>query len=168
MADYAALDDALSRELLQVAARRGRHLDLESLEDGYVLDTFVDYAGIGKQALVDEAILELPVKKRQKAAAYVQRVADDLKRMPGYSPFKYSKRDFLDFYDASAIGQRQKRWAQEAAEPDDEPLEDDFFDTGIDDPAPAPPPLRVVAKVGRNDRCPCGSGKKYKKCCEGK
>ncbi len=24
------------------------------------------------------------------------------------------------------------------------------------------------AKVGRNDPCPCGSGKKYKKCCEGK
>ncbi len=20
-------------------------------------------------------------------------------------------------------------------------------------------------KIGRNDRCPCGSGKKYKKCC---
>ena len=25
--------------------------------------------------------------------------------------------------------------------------------------------IRVDAKVGRNDRCPCGSGKKYKKCC---
>lgn len=25
---------------------------------------------------------------------------------------------------------------------------------------------REVGKVGRNDRCPCGSGKKYKKCCE--
>lgn len=24
---------------------------------------------------------------------------------------------------------------------------------------------RQVAKVGRNDPCPCGSGKKYKKCC---
>ncbi len=23
----------------------------------------------------------------------------------------------------------------------------------------------VSAKVGRNDPCPCGSGKKYKKCC---
>ena len=23
-------------------------------------------------------------------------------------------------------------------------------------------------KVGRNDRCPCGSGKKYKHCCQGK
>ena len=24
---------------------------------------------------------------------------------------------------------------------------------------------RTVIKVGRNDPCPCGSGKKYKKCC---
>jgi preprotein translocase subunit SecA len=27
-----------------------------------------------------------------------------------------------------------------------------------------PRPLRAVPKVGRNDPCPCGSGKKYKKC----
>ena len=26
-------------------------------------------------------------------------------------------------------------------------------------------PLRKVAEPGRNDACPCGSGKKYKKCC---
>ena len=25
-----------------------------------------------------------------------------------------------------------------------------------------------MAKVGRNDPCPCGSGKKYKNCCLGK
>ena len=24
---------------------------------------------------------------------------------------------------------------------------------------------RILKKVGRNDPCPCGSGKKYKKCC---
>ncbi len=23
-------------------------------------------------------------------------------------------------------------------------------------------------KIGRNDRCPCGSGRKYKNCCQGK
>ncbi len=28
------------------------------------------------------------------------------------------------------------------------------------------PPPRHVAKVGRNDPCPCGSGKKYKDCHE--
>lgn len=34
-------------------------------------------------------------------------------------------------------------------------------------PAPAPvlPRVRESPKVGRNDPCPCGSGKKYKKCC---
>jgi preprotein translocase subunit SecA len=30
--------------------------------------------------------------------------------------------------------------------------------------AEAPKPVRAAAKVGRNDPCPCGSGKKYKKC----
>jgi preprotein translocase subunit SecA len=27
------------------------------------------------------------------------------------------------------------------------------------------PIRRTTAKIGRNDPCPCGSGKKYKKCC---
>jgi len=27
------------------------------------------------------------------------------------------------------------------------------------------PMKRAVDKIGRNDPCPCGSGKKYKKCC---
>jgi hypothetical protein len=45
------------------------------------------------------------------------------------------------------------------------------------DQLPEQPPPRVVsgftvrrpvAKVGRNDPCPCGSGKKYKRCCEAK
>ena len=30
--------------------------------------------------------------------------------------------------------------------------------------APARPVERSMPKVGRNDPCPCGSGKKYKKC----
>ncbi len=32
-------------------------------------------------------------------------------------------------------------------------------------PAPAPPVHRSHPKTGRNDPCPCGSGKKFKKCC---
>jgi len=32
--------------------------------------------------------------------------------------------------------------------------------------APVMRPMNsVVGKVGRNDPCPCGSGKKYKRCC---
>ena len=33
-----------------------------------------------------------------------------------------------------------------------------------DEKAPAPQAVRTEEKVGRNDPCPCGSGKKYKKC----
>jgi preprotein translocase subunit SecA len=35
---------------------------------------------------------------------------------------------------------------------------------GEDTPTPATV-KREAAKVGRNEPCPCGSGKKYKKCC---
>jgi len=33
------------------------------------------------------------------------------------------------------------------------------------DHAPKPPTRRVLPKPGRNDPCPCGSGRKFKKCC---
>ena len=36
---------------------------------------------------------------------------------------------------------------------------------GAGDRAPVQQVVRGAAKVGRNDPCPCGSGKKYKKCC---
>ena len=37
-----------------------------------------------------------------------------------------------------------------------------YRDTNIQ---PVNPPLRRNARVGRNDPCPCGSGRKYKRCC---
>jgi len=40
------------------------------------------------------------------------------------------------------------------------------------EPPPPPSPLmlsmRKVKKMKRNDRCSCGSGKKYKVCCKGR
>jgi len=35
----------------------------------------------------------------------------------------------------------------------------------VDGELPKPETVRNSQKVGRNDPCPCGSGKKYKKCC---
>ncbi|HAO21754.1 MAG: hypothetical protein BWK80_28225 [Desulfobacteraceae bacterium IS3] len=32
-------------------------------------------------------------------------------------------------------------------------------------PSSSQPRLAGKQKIGRNDPCPCGSGKKYKKCC---
>lgn len=36
---------------------------------------------------------------------------------------------------------------------------------GINIRAKESPNVRTVKKIGRNDPCTCGSGKKYKKCC---
>ena len=37
--------------------------------------------------------------------------------------------------------------------------------SGSETPAARKPAKRKNKKVGRNAPCPCGSGKKYKKCC---
>ena len=39
---------------------------------------------------------------------------------------------------------------------------------GVSDKTVKPQPVRKAKKVGPNDPCPCGSGKKYKKCCRDK
>lgn len=36
---------------------------------------------------------------------------------------------------------------------------------GVEKESSVPQPQLGSPKVGRNDPCPCGSGKKYKKCC---
>lgn len=47
--------------------------------------------------------------------------------------------------------------------------DDDWFDDFLQIPPTyeqiQQPYVRTSAKIGRNDPCPCGSGKKYKKCC---
>jgi preprotein translocase subunit SecA len=37
--------------------------------------------------------------------------------------------------------------------------------SGADDGSDKKRPVKKGEKIGRNDPCPCGSGKKYKKCC---
>jgi hypothetical protein len=48
-----------------------------------------------------------------------------------------------------ATGWWDREWQNDPDEPD----------------RPSTQPYRAPAKVGRNEPCPCGSGKKYKKCC---
>jgi len=60
------------------------------------------------------------------------------------------------FYAPEAIAARQQRWQEEGR------------DTGGDfdgDGFLADTYVRATPKLGRNDPCPCGSGKKYKRCC---
>ncbi|CAN5571247.1 preprotein translocase subunit SecA [soil metagenome] len=48
--------------------------------------------------------------------------------------------------------------------PDEQELENLSYSGGGEEPSPQTKAPRRNEKVGRNDPCPCGSGKKYKKC----
>jgi hypothetical protein len=49
---------------------------------------------------------------------------------------------------------------------DEDFAEEGFGEEPLEEGEEAPPPIvNPAPKVGRNDPCPCGSGKKYKKCC---
>ena len=81
--------------------------------------------------------------KHRKRWELVPFSVDDVERVYGQPrDLQQYQRDWLAFYDAAEIAARQARWAREDEER-----------------------TRTQIKVGRNDPCPCGSGKKYKKCC---
>ena len=57
------------------------------------------------------------------------------------------------------LGLREKR---DTPPPDYEALMEEAWNDLEDGPTE---PIRTEPKIGRNEPCPCGSGKKYKKCC---
>ena len=72
------------------------------------------------------------------------------------------------FYSPDQIKARQQRWEKGDAEIDSAEWgeEDDEWGEDYDDETYfSEPYVRIEPKIGRNDPCPCGSGKKYKKCC---
>lgn len=63
---------------------------------------------------------------------------------------------------------QQARFTQEQPQPKKEKLVESREDTLTQEegekPKPKQQPMRAEQKIGRNDPCPCGSGKKYKNC----
>ncbi|PBQ32936.1 preprotein translocase subunit SecA [Sphingobacteriaceae bacterium] len=64
--------------------------------------------------------------------------------------------------------QQQPRFSQDAPVQKKEKLVETRNENAIEEQnaqqKPKPQPIRVDTKIGRNDPCPCGSGKKYKNC----
>jgi hypothetical protein len=70
--------------------------------------------------------------------------------------------EWMVFYEADEIAGRQARWSEEDA--DSEGVDVELGDEEWE-PEFIPQVVRLTPKIGRNDPCRCGSGKKYKKCC---
>lgn len=82
--------------------------------------------------------------------------------------------DPWDFYEREKIEQRQHRWQAERQRREKQKNnrnDVDLDDLVSDEVVPhhvQETYQRETPKIGRNAPCPCGSGKKYKKCCFGK
>ncbi|HSL72533.1 MAG TPA: SEC-C metal-binding domain-containing protein, partial [Longimicrobiales bacterium] len=76
---------------------------------------------------------------------------------PAPEPVEEAPQDALD---AAFGGARQ----MSRMPPERAPEDLSRLSTNRGEGGPAPKPVSTEPKVGRNDPCPCGSGKKYKKC----
>jgi hypothetical protein len=165
-ASHAEVRSDLVQALMGVAAQRGKgELDAElDFLARFVTDDSEDF---GMCMLVAQALLDFPRDRHRS-------LIEELARLEGassaFTPADIEARfnsgtdepewkhfeDPLEFYSSDSI-QHRLQLADFEIEADD-PFEEDFF-------ADAVPYVRETPKVGRNDPCPCGSAKKYKKCC---
>lgn len=106
-------------------------------------DNKVDYLTIGMES-VDRAMLEgqARVLARAEKNEHLQKIDDTIGELSSWFYFKNEK----------------------------DPAEANYFDQLVNNnpvslAKPKGTPIINEPKIGRNDPCPCGSGKKYKKCC---
>jgi len=78
-------------------------------------------------------------------------VADVANNTPKWSNFGWTPHELFE---------KQGGWGRERAPSKAQDEGDDGFDLNTPEPY-----QREAQKIGRNEQCPCGSGKKYKNCC---
>lgn len=122
---------------------------LEGEENDPTLNASViaDFALAGRRDLkplfdekFDRGEVDLDVFTRDNLEAFLE----DQKSTPGY------RKDLEGFYSTEAIEERQERWKEEDENAERRSLEQ-FL-------------IEHHNRIGRNEKCPCGSGKKFKKC----
>jgi SEC-C motif/Protein of unknown function (DUF2384) len=116
----------------------------------------VDFPRERHRALLEGLAARQRAQDRSFSVEEVQDAFSGMRDTPHWERFE----DPWRFYAPEAIARQQERWAKEDAEESaNEPVEDFPFDE------PPGPYTKAFPKIGRNDPCPCGSGKKYKRCC---
>ncbi|MFW5454198.1 YecA family protein [Thioalkalivibrio sulfidiphilus] len=156
-------------------------LSLHAREDGARLEEAIDWlAGIvaeeeqdwGTRLCLCSTLLDFPRERHRPLIESLERRQEgfgkhfdqrDIERAYGAgadAPDWERFRDPWAFYRPAAISKRQLRWAEE-----DRRRRRRRELLGPSVWTDVEPYIRSEPKTGRNDPCPCGSGRKYKKCC---
>ena len=138
-----ALDSMLA-SLATIAANPEETLEFRQ----YVASQLLDFPRPEYRA-VAEAIADLKSTIGvMYSSADVELAYDEARDTPEWEIFN----DPWEFYSEGAIAQRKQLGQEE-------------FDRMLAEIDLSEPFVRSEPKIGRNDPCPCGSGRKYKKCC---
>ena len=147
-----ALDDGLA-QAVGIAADESADWEVR-LSCGNLL---IEFPRDGHQALVDSLAKRDVGFARSFEVEDIERAYGAGKDVPCWMRFDNS----WMFYEPQAIVERRERWVEEAARDcDDELLDDEVAMGGAPETY-----VREMPKIGRNDPCSCGGGRKYKKCC---
>ncbi|MEH7886573.1 SEC-C metal-binding domain-containing protein [Bacillus sp. JJ1609] len=93
-------------------------------------------------------------------------VVEDAVKAGYYSSILESERILYGFYKVMGIDHlKLGEWKRLAIQRDEDYLNRKKELEAQEFPLMQTQPVKAEPKVGRNDPCPCGSGKKYKKCC---
>lgn len=95
----------------------------------------------------------LAVRQSRREAAFDRSDIERAYAGNGLAPDWHDHTDPWLFYTTEKIEERQAEWARRDAQEESQ------------DADAVPTFVRETPKIGRNDPCPCGSGKKYKRCC---
>ncbi|MBO0860238.1 MAG: DUF1186 domain-containing protein [Chloracidobacterium sp.] len=132
----------------------------KAYEDGLVDEYIVDPDWVDEQIATgkQEVLAEL-----QEWNHLVQDVTVEMRAW-------FENREYGDEWDEDEDWHEEDEWNNEDEDEDeeDEGWGDDFWTRSAMNGSHlegVAPPLRAPEKTGRNEQCPCGSGKKYKKCC---
>jgi hypothetical protein len=92
---------------------------------------------------------------------------DDVENVPRGEMLRQTRerRPIEDVAKAVAWWDRRSADSSGGQEPHEDGIDFDSLSADDDDFVEVSEPYRAPPKVGRNEPCPCGSGKKYKKCC---
>lgn len=139
---------------------RGRAETLADYLRGYV-DYIESIGQVADRAAYDAVLVET---RRDFLAKY----NDPSRWSPSRRIYDAAEQVGLDLYDDADRDTFLDVVAHHMAERFEEFGVDDPLDRAHDESEPLTPIRRHSERVGRNEPCPCGSGRKYKKCCQGR
>ena len=153
------------RDYLEIAIQ-AKKKELVTILAADILDTAnPDYLPIARIAFEKGLVDELMISLEEATEALAESNVPDLNRFPD------PKQDFSDTVkELSSWAWFQETTPDSAQSVLNRKIDGEKILNAIQSlkslqPKPLPPPKNPFPNVGRNDPCPCGSGKKYKVCC---